>query len=545
VTVAASAEIPAELRRRYVESGLWAAETIPGLLARNAREAPDALAVIDDRGTRLTYAELQESSSRLAAALAERGVGPGDTVGIQLPNRAETSVAACAVEKLGAIVNPLVPMYRERELIHAAQTCGTKALVVPGTYRGQDFEQIALRVAAAAPALSTIVSLGDRPAAGVEGYAALLAEQRSQPEIARFDDPELDADAIAAVLFTSGTEAAPKGALHSHNTLLANNRALAQMLDLGADDHVFMASPLGHGTGYGFGLRLAIFLGSKLVLQETWDAPAAARMISEERCAYTHASTPFAHDLLGAADLADVDMGSLRYFVTGGAGVPTGFVSLVKESVGCLLLRLYGQTEAFMTTLNRPEDSFETLETRDGRAVPGVEIEISSDDGGRLPAGEVGEAVCRGPHRCLGFLNDPERTAAAIAADGWLRMGDLCTIDDSGYVSVVGRKKEVINRGGYKYSPREVEDLIAVHAAVSRVAVVRMLDERLGERACAFVVPRDGASLDLEQLVAYLRDEGVAPFKWPERLVLVAELPTTASGKVQKFVLEQQLAAGA
>jgi non-ribosomal peptide synthetase component E (peptide arylation enzyme) len=541
--ITATADVSPGLRRRYVEAGLWATDTIPSLLARNARERPEADAVVDDHGTRLTYAELQELSSRLAAALAARGVRPADTVGVQLPNRAEASVVACAIEKLGCVVNPLVPMYRERELIYAAQVCDTRALVVPGTFRGRDFDEIALRVAEAAPTISTIVSLADRPAAGVDSYAALLAEDVAATAIATFDASDLDADAIGAVLFTSGTEAAPKGALHSHNTLLANNRALAQILDLSADDHVFMASPVGHGTGYGFGIRLAIFLGSKLVLQETWEPAGAARLIAEERCAYTHGSTPFAHDLLGAAEVVDLDLSSLRYFVTGGASVPRGFVRLMNERVGCLLLRLYGQTEAFMTTLNRPSDSFETLETRDGRAVAGVDFEIWDDGGNRVAAGEVGEAVCRGPHRCLGFLNHPERTNAAIDSEGWLRMGDLCTIDDNGYVTVVGRKKEIINRGGYKYSPREVEDLLALHPAVWRVAIVRMQDERLGERACAFIVPRGDTALDLKEVVAYLRAEGVAPFKWPERLEFVDELPMTPSGKVQKFVLERRLAA--
>jgi cyclohexanecarboxylate-CoA ligase/acyl-CoA synthetase len=533
---------PPELEERFLTEGLWSAvETIPTLLARASRESPDSDAVVDDHGTRLSYGELARHSSQLAAALAGRGIGPGDVVGVQLPNRAEASVAACAIEKLGGIVNPLVPMYRERELIYASNTCGSKALIVPGIFRRHDYDAMALRVAAEVPSLTTIVSLSEAPKPGVETYDALLAETPG-PDTAEFDDPALDPNAIAAVLFTSGTEADPKGALHSHNTLLANNRALAQILGLGRGDHIFMASPLGHGTGYGFGLRLAIFLGSKLVLQETWQPQDAARLISQERCAYTHASTPFAHDLLAVPGLDDLDLTSLRYFVTGGASVPTGFAQLIKDQVGCLLLRLYGQTEAFMTTLNRPDDAFETLETRDGRPVPGVEVQIWGDTGDPVGAGEEGEAACRGPHRCLGFLNDPERTRAAIDEEGWLRMGDLCTIDERGYLTVVGRKKEVISRGGYKYSPREIEDILALHPAVSRIAIVRAIDERLGEKACAFVVTRDVHALTLEEIGDYLREQGVAPFKWPERLELVDVLPTTASGKVQKFILEQRLA---
>jgi non-ribosomal peptide synthetase component E (peptide arylation enzyme) len=195
-----------------------------------------------------------------------------------------------------------------------------------------------------------------------------------------------------------------------------------------------------------------------------------------------------------------------------------------------------------MTTVNRPGDPEEVLDSYDGRAVPGVEIEARGDNDAPCQAGEPGEAVIRGPHCCLGFVNDPERTRASISDDGWLRTGDLVTIDAAGRVRVVGRRKEIINRGGYKFSPREVEGLLALYPGVDRVAVVRMPDARLGERACAFVVLRAGSSVTLEEIVASLKRENVAPYKWPERLEIVPELPTTASGKVKKFVLEQQLA---
>ena len=530
--------IPEEAARRYRSDALWSLyETIPSLLVDAARDFGDRDAVVDDSGRRLTYGELEDQSARLAGALEARGIGPGDVVGVQLPNRVEASLVACAIERLGAIVNPLVTVYRERELEYMCAKCETKALVVPGTFRRFDHEALALHVAERVPSLTTIVTLDDDPPPGTDSLAALLAEG------SRAAARDIDPDAFAAVLFTSGTEADPKGVLHTHNTLLANCRAIATLLDMDEDDAVFMASPVGHGTGYGFGIRLALHLGGKLVLQETWNAAEAATLIAEERCAYTHASMPFAHDLLNVPGLGDRDLSCLRYFVTGGASVPSGFVTRIREHVGCLLLRLYGQTEAFMTTLNRPADLVETLESRDGAPVPSVEMQIWDDDGNEVPTGTPGEAVCRGAHRCVGFIRDEERARRSITVDGWLRMGDYCTMDEHGYVTVVGRKKEVINRGGYKYSPREVEDLVAVHADVDRVAVVRMDDERLGEKACIFVIPKSGATPTLETLVAYLREHGVAAYKWPERLELVDALPMTASGKVQKFVLEEQLRA--
>ena len=528
--------------RTYLSHGYWSTtETIPSLLARNAAESPDRLAVVDEAGRRLTYRELHELSSRVAAALAERGVGRGDVVGVQLPNRVEASVAACAIEKTGAAVCPLVPMYRERELTYNGNKTEMKAIFVAGTYRDYDHDALAGRVADAVPTLKTIVTLTSRPSdrrlVSFEDFAARASGA------AAFDRPELDPNAVCAILFTSGTESDPKGALHTHNTLISNNRAIARLLSMGDQDGIFMASPVGHGTGYGFGIRLAIYLGSTLSLLSTWDPRRAAEMLSQYGAAYTHGATPFAQDLLELPNVkTDYDFTRLRYFVSGGATIPPGMWTKVRGTIGCQLLRLYGQTEAFMTTINRPNDAIDRLEQTDGLPAPGVEIQVRDDDDQIVGPDVAGPAVLRGPHRCVGFLKDPERARAAFTADGWMRTGDIVKIDGAGYLTVAGRKKEVINRGGYKYSPREVEDLLQGHPSILRVAIVKMIDHRLGEKACAFVVVRPGTTVDLASVVEFLRGHGLAPFKLPERLEVVDALPTTASGKVQKFVLEDRLA---
>ncbi len=525
----------------YLTRGYWSlSETIPGLLSRTVAETPGRLAVVDDAGRRLTYGELHEASSRVAAALAERGIGHGDVVGVQLPNRVEATVAACAIEKAGAAVCPMVPMYRERELTYNGNKTGMKAIFVAGTYRDCDHDALALRVADAVPTLKTIVTLtpkpSDRRLTSLEDFANLAGD------VSAFDAPALNPDDVCAVLFTSGTESDPKGVLHTHNTLIANNRAIARLLSLGDQDGVFMASPVGHGTGYGFGIRLAIYLGSTLSLLGTWDPRRAAQMLSEYGAVYTHGATPFAQDLLelpGAK--TEYDFSRLRFFVSGGATIPAGMWTRVRDTLGCQLLRLYGQTEAFMTTINRPNDAIERLEGTDGLAAPGVELQVRDDDDRVLQPGTPGQGLVKGPHRCVGFLKDPERARATFTEDGWMRTGDIVSVDAAGYLTVAGRKKEVINRGGYKYSPREVEDILVTHPAVLRVAVVKMPDPRLGEKACAFVVVRTNSAIDLGAVTEYLKGHGVAPFKWPERVEVVDALPTTASGKVQKFVLEAQL----
>jgi cyclohexanecarboxylate-CoA ligase len=414
-----------------------------------------------------------------------------------------------------------------------------KVLFVPGTYRGFDHDALAQTLADRYSTLSTVVTLGEPADRRFVEFAQLPAEASWQSELA---DPDLDPDAVAAILFTSGTESSPKGAVHSHNTLLANTRALLEILDMGEDDGVFMASPLGHGTGYGFGIRLAGYLGSTLSLLDRWDPSAAAAMLSEHGAAYTHGALPFVEDLVNLGEIGSFDLSRLRYFVTGGAAVPPTTVKLALERLGCQVLRLYGQTEGFMSTLIRPDDPLEKLVNTDGRAVPGVEIRVLDEDDQDVPAGVSGHCVYRGPHLCLGFFEDPERTRASLTDDGWFRSGDLIALDDDGYLTVTGRSKEVINRGGYKYSPREVEEALLFHPDIERVAIVGIKDDRLIERACAFVILRKGASLELEGIQSFLDSHGIATFKWPEQLEIVDEFPMTPSGKIQKFRLASRAA---
>lgn len=530
--------VSAEDVAAYRAAGYWSVdETLPVRLARHAAERGDHLAVVDDMGQRVTYSELHDRSSRLAVAIAARGVGPGDVVGIQLPNRVEAAVAAAAIEKLGAVVCPMVTPYRDRELSHAIAKTSMKVLIEPGRYRDFDHDALSRKLLAEQPSLHTVVTLSDEVGDGILSFDGLIEGADADG----FDWPTLHPDDRTAVLFTSGTEADPKGVLHTHNTLLANVRTLEVVLGLTADDGVFMASPVGHGTGYGFGVRLACYLGSTLSLLGVWNPSTAAEMLTTYGAAYTHGATPFVLDLLGLTNIADYDLSSLRFFVTGGATVPPNTATRVNEVLGCKLLRLYGQTEGFMMTLSGVDDPPAKVELSDGSPVRGVEIRAVDETGSPVPPGRPGECQYRGPQRCIGFLDDPEREAANFTEAGWFRSGDIVTIASDGALTVSGRKKEVINRGGYKYSPREIEDVLAGHPDVERIAVVRMDDPRLVDRACAFVIPAPGKAPTLESLTTFLKAHGIATFKWPERLELVEEFPMTASGKIQKFQLEARL----
>lgn len=539
-TLAEMPFVTADDARLYLEAGYWSGdETLPSLLAHHAQDRPDHLAVVDKLGNRISYGDLHRRSSQLAAAMSARGVGPGDVVGVQFPNRVEASIAALAIEKLKGIVCPLVTPYRKNELSFMIRQAEIKLLFSPGTYRGFDHDALGCELMAELPSLRTLVTLSE--AAPAPDCIPFLQFAEASGDGREFDVPGIDPDAVAAVLFTSGTESAPKGILHTSNTLLANARTLKGMLGLTADDGVFMASPVGHGTGYGFGIRLACYLGSTLSLLDSWNAVDAARMLQEHGAAYTHGAAPFVIDLLSLRCLGQFDLRRLQYFVTGGAAVPPGTVTRVWDQMGCRLLRLYGQTEGFMTTLSPVSDDPVDAESSDGLPVAGAEVQVVDEHDRPVPPGEPGECQYRGPHRCVGFLHDPVREAASITSTGWFRSGDLVRISGDGQLTVAGRKKEVINRGGYKYSPREVEDALASHPGIRQVAIVRMADPRLVERACAFVVLKEPSELTVQELADYLKAHGIATYKWPERVEIVAELPMTASGKVQKFKLERML----
>ena len=497
---------PPERAAAYVAAEWWDDVT---LCDRVLAADPAGLAVVDAAG-RHTYGELVADAARLAATLAASGVGAGDGVSIQLPNRYEAVVAAVATLSLAAVVNPLLPNYRHKELAHVFRTAGPKAIFTPATHLG--FDHVAL----------------------VQG---VVAETGVSPHHVVVDGPfALDgpagplgtgvASAVSEVIFTSGTEATPKAIMHTERTAGFSVRIAYADLGMGPDDVVWMPSPVGHSTGFNYGVRFALHHGLPLVLQDRWDPAEAARLVAAEGCTYTLAATTFLQDLVRLGR----PLPSLRYFGCGGAPVPPDLVRAA-AGLGIGVLRLYGSTEVLVGTWNRPDSPEEKKTGTDGRAMSHVELDL--DDG---------ELLVRGPNTCVGFFADPERTAATFSPDGWVRSGDLVDIDADGYLTVVGRKKEIIIRGGLNIAPREIEELLVAFPEVERAAVVGVPDERLGERMCACVVLCEGASLDLETVVTRLEATGLAKYKLPQRLEVLDALPTTASGKVQKHEIVKGLA---
>ena len=311
-------------------------------------------------------------------------------------------------------------------------------------------------------------------------------------------------------------------------------------LGLNADDRIFIPSPLAHQTGFLYGMWLAIVMGVPQIVQPVWNAPRALRALNDWDGTFVQAATPFLADIVEAVDAGERPPAALRIFVATGAAVPRGLAERATRILGTAVCGAWGTTESCLGSLAAPGDEPAKVWGTDGRALRGIRLRITDSEGHILPPGEEGHFEVQSSTMFEGYVDHPDWTAAAFTPDGWFRTGDLGVMDESGYIRITGRVRDVINRGGEKIPVAEVEQLLSDHPAIAQVAIVAMPDPRLGERACAFVVLRERASLDFDRMQHYLHACQVAKQYWPERLEIVAELPRTPSGKVQKYVLRDR-----
>ncbi|MBT5414962.1 MAG: AMP-binding protein [Rhodospirillaceae bacterium] len=525
-------------RHRFRESGLWTSTRLAERVEGFAAKAPDREAVVDLGSARRTgFGALDRLANRLAHWMIEAGIEEGDVIAVQLPNCLEAAVVAIAANKLGVVVNPMLMVFRAKELRYMLGLARAKAIFVPPEYRGFSHRDLAEGVARELDhgVLSVIVDVPEPAAPESSAWLRMLA---AYPETPCGRTP--DASAVSVILFTSGTEADPKAVMHTEETLNANMRAVWAGLDMVEEkETVWMPSPVGHSTGFNFGIRYALLHGCTLVLQDRWSTEEAVALIQDERPTFTLAATVFLTDLLAAARGGPVDLSSIRIFGCGGAPIPPAVVMDAGER-GMSVIRLYGQTEVLIATMNRPSSPLDKRIETDGPALDGMTVDIRDEDGRPLPRGSAGELWVQGASQCVGYYKDRERTRAKFER-GWVRTGDLAKMDEDGYVMIVGRKSEIIIRGGMNITPREIEEEIARMEGVSAVAVVGLPDARLGEICCACVVAEDSATVTLETIVDRLRATGMATYKLPQRLEFVSELPRTASGKIQRHILVASL----
>jgi len=524
---------------RHEQAGEWPCPDLTARLARRVVETPARVLFVAG-AERVTAPQLADRVARLARGLRGLGIGAGDVVSWQLPNWLEGVVLTFALDRLGAVSNPILPIYREREVAFVVRQARTRLLVVPGELRGFDHRELARAVRAEAPDLEHVAVARAVPGDGQIAFATLgAAEPDDRPAT-----PPGPHD-VAAVFYTSGTTSDPKGVLHTSSTLGAFVRTQFTMAGRNPDHVGILWFPLSHIGGIcAFGMGPVAY-GSRAVFLEHFDPDAALDLIEREQVTSAGGPTPIIQALLAARTFSPERVRSVRNAGLGATDVPPELIRELRGKLGAFVSRSYGMTECPMSTAGTPDDPEEKLVTTDGRAVPGVDVRVVDDAGRPVPPGVEGEIELFGPQLCVGYL-DPARTAEAFTADGYLRSGDLAVEDADGFVRITGRKKDIIIRKGENLSAKAIEDELYDHPKVADVAVIGVPDRASGERVCACVVLRPGVeAMTLGELRAFMAERQVMAQKIPEQVEVLAELPRNATGKVKKFELRARFAPAA
>jgi acyl-coenzyme A synthetase/AMP-(fatty) acid ligase len=513
------------------------------MLRIQVAERGEKVFITDNTGGSLTFRELRDQALRLAAGFTRRGIGRGDRVSVQIPSWTEFALIAVALSRIGAIMVPIMPIYRRDEVGYILRNAGVRMAITCDTFRKFSHLGMHTELKPECPDLQDIVVVrpSSDPGAALP-LESLLVDDPTEDELG----PGVGADDYFVIVYSSGTTSRPKGCLHTFNTMACGSRLLAKGFGYTDSDVQFGPSPVTHTTGLVTSIILPLMHGAASHVMDVWEPKAGLEQINKFGCTVAVTATTFLQMLMDVYNPDEHDdPRTLRLWVAAGAPIPGAFVERAGKLLpNCRVLSLYGRTENITTTMCTVDDDPHRSTTSDGSVLPGSELKIVDALGEEVPRGQEGDIAYRGPMHMLEYIGNPEETSALFTSDGFSRSGDLGAMDDDGYVRVTGRLKDIVIRGGMNISVRQVEDLLTAHPAVARVAVVGMPDQRLGERICCYLVPNPGhESVTLEELKAYLLDEGLAIQKMPERLEVVDDMPTTATGKIQKHLLRKDIAA--
>ncbi|MBY7179951.1 medium-chain fatty-acid--CoA ligase [Escherichia coli] len=524
-------------RAAYRQQGLWGDASLADYWQQTTRAMPDKIAVVDNHGASYTYSALDHAASCLANWMLAKGIESGDRIAFQLPGWCEFTVIYLACLKIGAVSVPLLPSWREAELVWVLNKCQAKMFFAPTLFKQTRPVDLILPLQNQLPQLQQIVGVDKlAPATSALSLSQIIADNTPLTTAIT-----VHGDELAAVLFTSGTEGLPKGVMLTHNNILASERAYCARLNLTWQDVFMMPAPLGHATGFLHGVTAPFLIGARSVLLDIFTPDACLALLEQQRCTCMLGATPFVYDLLNLLEKQPADLSALRFFLCGGTTIPKK-VARECQQRGIKLLSVYGSTESSPHAVVNLDDPLSRFMHTDGYAAAGVEIKVVDDARKTLPPGCEGEEASRGPNVFMGYFDEPELTARALDEEGWYYSGDLCRMDEAGYIKITGRKKDIIVRGGENISSREVEDILLQHPKIHDACVVAMPDERLGERSCAYVVLKaPHHSLSLEDVVTFFSRKRVAKYKYPEHIVVIEKLPRTASGKIQKFLLRKDI----
>ncbi|MDP2661962.1 MAG: AMP-binding protein [Dehalococcoidia bacterium] len=536
-----------ELAREYLAKGYWEGLTVSQSLDRAVDAYPERLALVHG-DQRVTYKAMRLRAERLARGFLERGLQPGDMVTVQMPNLPEYVYVHYALAKIGAITLPAIPQYRRKEMAHILDFSHSVGYVAPSSYGGFDYLKMLDEMRPDLPGLRHVFVVGDPAPPGAHSIRDMLSEEedRAVRLYANSAVPSLEGpashDDIACLVITGGTTGHSKGVPRTHDELLCHARSWARVMGVTPDSNFLVIVPLTHVFGLVEGLYAPLTSGATLILMDRFETADALRLIQKERVTQTLTVPALIVSLIHYPRLEDFDTSSLKAIITGGGPCPEEVIHKAKALLGCDIISQYGMSEGTIST-TAPGDPPDVVSVTVGTPhCEGSELKIVDDERRTVAGGERGELAFRGPTLFKGYFEDPDETSASFDTEGWLYTGDLCFQDERGNLHIVGRKKDIIKRGGETIMPRELEELLFTHPKIMAAAVVGMPDARLGERVCAYVVPNRGEDITLHEMVRFLKKKGVATFKLPERLEVVEGLPITPPSKVQKNILKEDIA---
>jgi acyl-CoA synthetase (AMP-forming)/AMP-acid ligase II len=528
-------------RQRWVASGHWKDGTLHGWFDQTVAAHPDTVA-ISTADRRFTLADFKAQSDALAAGLLGIGIGPGDLVGVQLPNWPEFCFLQIALSRIGAVIQPVHLVFREREVRSLYKFCDTDAVIVPELFKDYDYAGVMREIRGDLPWLQRlIIARGSAQGEGEHVLDDLIEDGRQN--LGRLDSVEADPDLPFYLNFTSGTEGNPKGFLHTHNTLVALFNTAAQLMAKVNPNMVNLAcSPMTHTYGHITTYQCA--MGPvPMVLVDRYHPLEVLKLIEAKKVTAISGTPAHIIGILNHPDFGKYDTSSVQSVGLGGAQSSPELIEKVQKIWGAKSAsgNTYGMGENIMHTRTTPLDPDDKVRNTVGRPMMGAELKIvdQNDRTREMGPNQLGEIVFRGPTLFIGYHKQPELTRETRDDDGWFCTGDLGFVDEDGYLVYVGRTKEVINRGGTKIYPKEIEDLLSGHPDIEDVAVVRWPDERMGELVCAYVVGRGGVQLSVEDLAEYLGEQKAMKYLFPEHVIHVDELPMTPTGKVRKAALQE------
>ncbi len=530
-----------EMEKEYLGKGYWTRTTFAEVWDRNAREFPDKEAVVDSR-TRITWGQAKVWIDRLALGFLDMGFKKDELIVLQLPNSVELNILRVAAEKAGLLSLPIMRTFRHKEVEYILQYTGAKGIVTPVEFRDFNYLDMLAEIRGNAPALKHIFTVGDKIVPGVPSVSQMTETPIEKKYPANYlKKTSTPFNEYSLVFLTSGTTGLPKFVENPICSIMCREKWLSENFKFTKDDIFAIVAPTAGGSN-GRAYCSTPLVAGKIANLEKFEAEDALKLIEKERITIFPAVPAMLTMMLRHPNFGKYDLSSLRLISSMGSVLPYAIGMEVEQKMG-KLIQNYSSIDCSVACMGRPDDPPEERVLTAGKPYAWAELKLIDDDGKEVPQGGVGEVFLRGPAGASGYFKDPENTWKCWSKDGWFKMGDLAKMDKAGYLTIVGRKKDMIIRGGQNIYPIEIENILVTHPRVLSVAVVGMPDAVLGEKACAYVAPKEGQTLTFDEMVSYLKDKGIAGFKLPERLEIIEKMPMVAEGqKIDKKVLTADIA---